>query len=302
MASDLFFHKSVLIEEVIFYLNLQPNGTYIDATFGSGGHTKAILQKEPTCTVIGIDWDKTSLDTYAPLVTQQFGDRFIPVWGNFAHLYKLIKKLDIKKVQGILADFGTSQMQIKERPGFSFTQNTPLDMRMSSSHYKETAADIVNSASYQKLVSIFKDYGEERFAGKIARAIIEDRTKKRFKTTRDLAGLIERIVPHKKSGMHPATRVFQALRIYVNQELDHIRSFLAGATDALAPEGRLVCISFHSLEDRLVKQFVRDKAHEGVLESLTPKGVVPTDEEVAENPSSRSARLRAAQRRNKLAN
>lgn len=294
VQTDHFFHKSVLVDEVLHGLNLQPNGIYVDATFGSGGHTQHILQQEPTCRVIGIDWDKISLDTYAPLITEQFGDRFIPVWGNFALLYKLIKKLNIAHVDGVLADFGTSQMQIKERPGFSFNTNSPLDMRMSSSHYRETAADIVNHASYEKLVSIFKTYGDERFAGKIARAIIADRSKKPFKTTRDLAGLIERIVPRKKSNIHPATQVFQALRIHVNHELEHIRALLAGATSVLAPEGRLVCISFHSLEDRLVKQFYKDKAHEGILEIITPKAIGPSEQEMDENPSSRSAKLRVA--------
>lgn len=294
VPTDTFFHASVLVDEVIESLNLKPNGIYIDATFGSGGHTKAILKAEPTCRVIGFDWDKISLETYGPLITEEFGDRFTPVWGNFAHLYKLIKKVGLKKVNGILADFGTSQMQIKERPGFSFTIDTPLDMRMSSSHYKETAADVVNHASYDKLVSIFKTYGDERNAGKIARAIIHDRKSKKFKTTRDLAGLIERIIPRKKSKIHPATKVFQALRIHVNQELEHIRSFLAGALNALVSEGRLVCISFHSLEDRLVKQFLRDKAQEHKLEIITPRAIEPSEQEVTQNPSSRSAKLRVA--------
>lgn len=289
-----FFHKSVLVDEVLHNLNVQPNGIYIDATFGSGGHTKAILNQEPTCRVIGIDWDKISLDTYGAMVTEEFGDRFIPIWGNFALLYKQIKKLKITQVDGVLADFGTSQMQIKERSGFSFNIDTPLDMRMSSSHYKETAADVVNYASYEKLVSIFQTYGDERFAGKIARAIIQDRSKKKFKTTRDLAGLIERIVPRKKSNIHPATKVFQALRIHVNHELEHIRAFLAGATSLLAPDGRLACISFHSLEDRLVKQFYRDKEHERILTVVTPKAIGPSEEEIAKNPSSRSAKLRVA--------
>jgi 16S rRNA (cytosine1402-N4)-methyltransferase len=292
--TDYFFHKSVLVNEVLEQLNIQPNGVYIDATFGSGGHSKAILRKEPTCQVIGIDWDKISLDTYAPLVTEEFGDRFIPVWGNFATLYKIARKLHLKEVDGILADFGTSQMQIKERAGFSFATDTPLDMRMSLSHYKETAADIINHASFDKLVYIFGTYGEERFASKIARAIIEARSAKKFKTTRDLAGLIERIIPRQKSGIHPATKVFQGLRIHINHELEHIQAFLAGATGLLADQGRIACISFHSLEDRIVKQFFREKAQEGILEVITPKAIEASPEEIAQNPSSRSAKLRVA--------
>lgn len=297
MTNELFFHKSVLVEEVLTYLDPVPEGIYIDATFGSGGHTKALLKKEPTCTVIGIDWDQISLDTYGPLVTQEFGDRFIPIWGNFAHLYKLIKKLKIPTVNGILADFGTSQMQIKERAGFSFAVDTPLDMRMSSAHQKATAAHVVNTASLEDLIALFKTYGEERYAGKIARAIVEDRGKKSFETTGDLARLIERIIPKKQqTHIHPATRVFQALRIYVNRELEHIKAFLAGAYSLLDKDGRLVCISFHSLEDRLVKNFFREKAHEGGLEIITTRPVEPSEQETEENPSARSAKLRAARR------
>jgi 16S rRNA (cytosine1402-N4)-methyltransferase len=144
---------------------------------------------------------------------------------------------------------------------------------------------------------IFKEYGEEKFANKIARAIVHDRVAKPFKTTRDLASLIERVVPSRKPGIHPATKVFQALRIQVNQELEHIKAFLAGANGVLKPGGRIVCISFHSLEDRLVKNYFRDKAHEGKLEIVTPKAVAPTKDEVDQNPSSRSARLRAAEKK-----
>ena len=288
-------HKSVLVNEVIEYLNPQPNGIYIDATFGSGGHTRAILQKEPTCTVIGIDWDKNSLDRYGADITEQFGDRFIPLWGNFALLYRLIKKVDASRVNGILADFGTSQMQIAKQPGFSLYTDTPLDMRMSTAHQKTTAAQVLNTASETKLVRIFSEFGEERYSRKIARTIVQERIKHRFKTTWQLADLIKRIVPHKPNvKIHPATRVFQALRIYVNQELENIRSFLKGALPILADQGRFVCISFHSLEDRLVKQFFHDQEQLNTIEILTKQVVVPSREEVQANPSSRSAKLRAA--------
>ena len=292
---DLFFHKSVLVSEMLQYLNPVSGGVYVDATFGSGGHTRAILESNPDCTVVGIDWDEQSLETYVPLIEEQFGDRFIPIWGNFAHLYKLLKKNGITKVDGIIADFGTSQMQIMERPGFSFSRNTPLDMRMSRSHHRHSAADVINSASEQTLTQIFKEYGEERFARKIAYAIVTDRKKKRFKTTTQLSKLIERIVPN-TGKIHPATRVFQALRIYVNKELDHIQSFLAGVLGVLKKEGRIVCISFHSLEDRIVKQFFRKHADLTQLEILTPKIVSPSESEIETNPSSRSAKLRAAKK------
>lgn len=289
------FHKSVLINEVLEYLNLKPGGLYIDATFGSGGHTRQILKAEPTCKVIGFDWDLRSLDTYAPLITEEFGDRFTPIFGSFAHLERILKKENIKKVDGILADFGTSQMQIVERSGFSIYRDTPLDMRMSLSHQRKTAADIVNSYPEKELARIFYEYGEERFSRKIAEAIVHDRREKRFRTTRELASLIERIIHHRRGkGIHPATRVFQALRIYVNDELGNIESFLKQSVRALASEGRLVCISFHSLEDRIVKQFFREKEREDELKILTKKPVMATDEELIENPSSRSAKLRAA--------
>ncbi len=295
--NELFFHKSVLVNEVLFYLHLKPAGIYVDATFGSGGHTRAILQQDPTVRVIGIDWDIQSLNTYAPIVQQEFGERFIPLFGNFAHLYKLLKKANISAVDGILADFGTSQMQINERPGFSLYRDMPLDMRMSLSHQQSTAAEIINSASQTLLADIFYTYGEERFARKIAAAIVHDREKKPFTTTKEFADFIARIVPRQKhTKIHPATRVFQALRIYVNQELDNITSFLKGAPAVMQREGRLVCISFHSLEDRLVKQFFKEKEGMGELEILTKKVVVATPQELQQNPSARSAKLRAAAR------
>jgi 16S rRNA (cytosine1402-N4)-methyltransferase len=290
-------HKSVLVTEVIFYLNVKPHGIYVDATFGSGGHTRAILQKEPTARVIGIDWDMQSLDQYGSRIIEEFGDRFTPVFGNFAHLYKLLKKININFVDGILADFGTSQMQIIERPGFSIYRDTPLDMRMSLSHQQITAAHVVNTASPDQLADIFYQFGEERFSRKIAKAIGEHRVKKPFTTTKELADFVAKIVPWPKHGkIHPATRVFQALRIYVNQELENITAFLEGAFTLLVPQGRLVCISFHSLEDRIVKQFFKEKKEENSLAILTKKVITASQAELHENPSARSAKLRAAER------
>lgn len=293
----LLFHTSVLTEQVLLYLNIKTDGIYIDATFGSGGHTRAILEKEPTSVVIGIDWDRHSLDTYGFLLQQEFGERFIPVFGNFAHLYKLLRKVGVEKVDGILADFGTSQMQIKERPGFSIYRDMPLDMRMSVSHQKTTAADVINTASQFVLEQIFKEYGEERFYRKIARAIVNDRKIKPFTTTKELATLVERITPRSRAAkIHPATRIFQALRIYVNRELDNIKAFLKGAMGVLAQEGRLVCISFHSLEDRIVKQFFKDSEQKGYFEILTKKAIRPDAQEIENNPAARSAKLRAGMR------
>jgi len=297
MSEEMFYHKSVLVEEVLQYLAIKPAGTYLDVTFGSGGHTRAILEKDPTCKVIAFDWDSVSLETYGPLLQKEFPNRLKLVWGSFALLYKILKKEKIGRVDGILADFGTSQMQIEQRPGFSFRLDTPLDMRMSPAHQKLTAEQVLKDSSELKLSEIFWQLGEERYSRQIARAIVQERKKKWIKTTRQLAEIVQKATPRvpraKREKIHPATRVFQALRIYVNKELDNIFAFLPAALRALKPGGRLVCISFHSLEDRIVKDFFRQRAQIGEVEVLTSKVVVPSQEEVSANPASRSAKLRA---------
>ncbi len=289
-------HKPVLVQEVLTYLDPQPGNTYIDVTFGSGGHTRAILEHESACKVIALDWDTASLDTFGPPLEEEFEDRLQLVWSNFAHLYRVLKKIKISKVDGILADFGTSQMQIKQRPGFSVYLDTPLDMRMSPAYQQVTAAQLVNKATEEKLREIFWQLGEERHAKKIAWTIVQVRKKKKIRTTGDLVKIIEQVIPKKlRRKIHPATKVFQALRMYINRELENIHSFLSAAVRALNTGGRLVCISFHSLEDRMVKQFFRDEERKGRLDILTKKVVTACSEEIAENPSARSARLRAAQ-------
>lgn len=289
-------HKSVLVEEVLDYLNIKPGGVYLDVTFGAGGHTRAILQAEPTCRVVAFDWDKEAIETHGPVLQEEFPERLKLVWGNFALLYKLAKKEKLGRFDGILADFGTSQIQITQRAGFSVYRDTPLDMRMSPSHQKTTAELILKDASEQELREIFWRYGQEKYTKQIARAIVQERKKQPFKTTLQLAKLVERVVPKdKRQKIHPATRIFQALRICVNKELDNITSFLSAALHHLKPEGRLVCISFHSLEDRLVKEFFVERAALGDVEILTPKVVTATEQELEQNPSARSAKLRAAQ-------
>lgn len=289
------YHISVMPDEVLEYLAPQKGGIYVDATFGGGGHTRRILEAEPTCTVIGIDWDMNALDKNAPPLEEEFGERFIPMHGSFTHLFRILKKLDIESVDGIIADFGTSQFQIKNLPGFSFTTPTPLDMRMSPGHFKITAYDIINKATEKELADIFYEYGEERASRKIARLIVERRKTKPIKTTTDLADLVKKVVKPYSRAIHPATKVFQALRIFVNDELNNIKALLSASLSVLNPGGRIVCISFHSLEDRIVKQFF--KAHSEELTILTKKAVVPSKEEVTENPSARSAKLRAAEKK-----
>lgn len=229
------------------------------------------------------------------MLQEKFGDRLRLIWGNFALLYKILKKEGICHVDGILADFGPSTIQLKNKAGFSFASDTLLDMRMSPAHQKTTAQEIINTATEKKLRDIFWEFGEEPFAKHIARAIVMHR-KQKNQTTAQLAQLIETIKP-KRLGkkIHPATKVFQALRIYINKELENISAFLASALDVLKPGGRLVCISFHSLEDRLVKRFFNQHERMQQLTVLTPKVVTATEVELLENPSSRSARLRAAQ-------
>ncbi len=287
------YHISVLPNEVIEYLAPKPHGLYVDATFGGGGHTRLILEAEPTCTVLGFDWDTNALDTNAPPLELEFGDRFVPILGSFAHLSKILKKRGYDKVDGILADFGTSQFQIKELPGFSFNISTPLDMRMSPGHYKTTAYDVVNKATEKELAEILFTYGEERASRKIAKLIVQERQKKPIRTTIELANIVKKIVKPFSRSVHPATKTFQAIRIFVNDELKNIKALLTQSLTVLNPEGRIVCISFHSLEDRIVKQFFRD--HKEQLTILTKRIVIATDEEVQANPSSRSAKLRAAQ-------
>lgn len=287
-------HKSVLVAEVVEYLNPRPGGLYLDATFGAGGHSRAILRADPTCRVIGCDWDKEELDKQTELILEEFPGRFEPLWGNFADLPRLLHKKKIKKVTGILADFGTSQIQIGTRAGFSFSRETPLDMRMSTAHFKTTAAHIVNQASEQELAEIFWRYGEERFSRRIARVITEERRKKKIQTTTELARIVCMVVPLRHGVIHPATRVFQALRIVVNRELDNIHALLKSSIDLIEPGGRLVCISFHSLEDRMVKLFMREHKQEFTV--LTPRVIVAGEAELNANLSARSAKLRAAER------
>lgn len=287
-------HKPVLVKEVFEYLHVKPGGVYLDATFGSGGHTRALLESNPTCKVVALDWDTKALDSWGPALQEEFPGRLTLLWGNFALIYKILKKEKIGKLDGILADFGTSQMQITGRAGFSVYHDTPLDMRMSPSHQKTTAAQIVNEASEQELREIFWRFGQEKYTKQIAWAIVQERRKGKIKTTSQLARIVERVVPRdKRKKIHPATRIFQALRICVNKELENIVSFLSASVRLLKPGGRLVCISFHSLEDRLVKQFFADWAGQGMVNVLTSKVVTARQEEIQENPSSRSAKLRA---------
>lgn len=290
------YHKSVLTKEVIQGLALKLNGLYIDATFGGGGHTGAILEAEPTARVLAIDWDKTAIETNGPPLQEKFGNRLTLVWGNFSRLHFILKEENITQVDGILADFGTSQHQIQHKEGFSFQIDTPLDMRMAPRYQKITAAHILNTYDEKKLAALFFELGEEPKSRAIARAIVAHRKQGKMKTTKQLANIIEAVAPRKKSQkIHPGTKVFQALRIYVNKELENIEIFVKTAITALAPNGRIACISFHSLEDRIVKTVYKE--NQDLLEIITKKPITVSPEEIAENPSARSAKLRIALKR-----
>src|SRR3990167_2865731 len=224
MSEATVYHIPVLVDEVLTYLAPQPGQLYLDVTFGGGGHTRAILTQEPRCKVLALDWDQQALQQNGPRLSAEFGDRFQYALGNFANLGPVLKRLNIHSVDGILADFGTSQYQIKHSAGFSVYQDLPLDMRMSASFHKLTAGVILNTYDVGRLARLFQDYGEERHAYKIARAVVAKRQQHKLRTSGELAKLIEAVVPasaHPKR-IHPATKVFQALRIYINQELDNI--------------------------------------------------------------------------------
>ncbi len=298
------YHKTVLLHETVQGVLGKPGGFYIDVTFGGGGHTRALLLADPTCRVLALDWDKKAIEINAQPLVEEFGDRFMWKWANFADLYMVLKREKITKVDGVIADFGTSQTQLKGRDGFSFSSNTPLDMRMSKNFGALTAAKLLEKADVKELVHIFKTYGEEVHAWKIAKAIVESRDETPITTTKILADLVAAIVPRSPARVgnvrriktHPATKVFQALRIVVNRELEHIDTLLKFVPTILSPGGKFACISFHSLEDRLVKQAFKRDADLQKLVIITPKPVTATDLELASNASARSAKLRIAAR------
>lgn len=301
-------HVPVLVREVIGYLAPLREGLVADCTLGAGGHAAALLEAVPGLRIIGIDRDPQARQLAAERL-RPFGDRARILAGEFADLGALLRRSGHPKVAGILADLGLSSMQLDtpER-GFSFRSEGPLDMRMGPGPV--TAHEIVNRYSEAELQEIFREHGEERRARRIARAIVGTRDEKPIETTTELRDLIHRAVGRPpRQRIDPATRVFQALRIEVNQELQGLSRLLDQVVDLLDRDGRLVVISYHSLEDRMVKHRLRDMARGEVdgttgrrrsesrlIEVLTKKPVRPTAAEVAANPRARSARLRAARR------
>ena len=308
-------HVPVLREEVLSALLPGPGssadsaGLYLDGTFGAGGYTAAILAR-PGTRVLALDRDPAAIAGGANLV-DKFGDRLTLVEARFADLASVASVQNLGPFDGICFDVGVSSMQIDEAArGFSFMHDGPLDMRMG--HSGTSAADILAEASDEVLADILFHYGEERNSRRIAKAIVLDRATTPFTSTRQLAGLLERIVPLKPTDIHPATRTFQALRIAVNDELGELVAGLAAAERVLKPGGRLAVVSFHSLEDRIVKQFLARRAGKGEAKGRrlpgepaatppsfdVPKGqpIVPSEAEAKANPRARSAKLRTGQR------
>ncbi len=305
-AGGLAPHIPVLPRRVIELLAPRDGGIYVDATFGAGGHTKLILEAA-NCRVIGIDRDQNAIALGADLVAAAQG-RLVLVQDQFSELQSAIASVGVETVDGVLIDLGVSSMQL-DRPerGFSYAHDAPLDMRMDPAA-EPSARDIVNEWEERDLAQIFRRYGEERYARQIARAIVARRP---LETTAELVDVIRGAIPApaRFGAGHPAKRVFQALRIAVNDELGAIERALPAALEMLRPGGRLAVISFHSLEDRIVKNFLRDAergctcppdfpicvcGNEPVMRALSRKPIRPTADEVARNPRSASARLRVA--------
>jgi len=288
-------HIPVLKDEVIRLLDPKPNENFIDCTIGEGGHSLAILERtRPNGKVLGIDADPNCLEALkARIKGTEYEGRLILVHGNFANLREIVEKHNFKPISGVLFDLGLSSWHLEASGrGFSFLRNEPLDMRYDTSN-PLTAEIIVNNWSLKDIEHILRVYGEERFARRIAKEIVKSRP---IKTTIELVMAIERATPkwYHRRRIHPATKTFQALRIAVNHELENLERGLAQAIEVLESGGRIAVIAFHSLEDRTVKHFLRDKFKQGVIKILTKKPIRPSEKEIAENPRSRSARLRAA--------
>ncbi len=287
-------HVPVLLEVATDLLTENGGKVYLDCTLGGGGHARRVLEKVPEAKLIGIDVDEEATEI-AKENLKEFGERVSIYKANFRDLDLVLKEEGVEKVDGILFDLGMSMYQIRSGRGFSFQGDEPLDMRMDKDQ-RLTAYEVVNRYPERDLERIIREYGEERLSKKIARAIVRRREKKPIETTKELVEVILSVYPEKlkRSKIHPATRTFQAIRIEVNRELENLKVGLSKALEALNPKGRLVVISFHSLEDRIVKKFMKENSDK--LKVLTKKPITPSEEEVRMNPSSRSAKLRAGER------
>ncbi len=305
-------HIPVLLEEVLKQLRCERPGLYVDCTVGAGGHASAILSSSPNNRVIGIDWDSTAIET-ARENLREFGDRVTFIREDYSSIGSVLDEMKIRETDGILFDLGLSSMQVDSpERGFSFRYDSPLDMRMDR-RKQTTAAELANNLDAGELAHILKVFGEERWAGRIASAIVRERGRGAITTTGRLAEVVSSAVPHsfRPARIHPATKTFQAFRIAVNRELDHIDKAIKDAVRHLKKGCRICVISFHSLEDRIVKQTLRSMEKGCIcppripycicglkkeITVLTRKPIRPSPAEIISNPRSGSARLRAAER------
>ena len=304
---DLLTHAPVLLHEAVRYLAVQPGGRYVDCTTGAGGHSRAILEAaSPGGLLLGLDADPVALSV-ARENLEPFGDSVELVESNFRELERICRHHNFVPVHGVIFDLGISSMQLAEERGFSFQVEAPLDMRFNPGQAL-TAAEIINHYTEGDLADVIWRYGEEPSSRRIVRAVVRARP---ITTTTELAAVVSRALGGPRRRIHPATRIFQALRIAVNDELGALPEALAQAIRVLGNGGRLVVIAFHSLEDRIVKQFLKQESrdcicppeqpacvcgHKATVRLVTRRVVTPTPEEIAQNPRSRSARLRAAEK------
>jgi len=308
----MYAHTPILVDKVLEYLDIKETDTVVDCTLGEGGHSYHFLQRLTKGKLIGIEQDEVILNR-AKERLKEFGERFIPVHSNFSNIKEILTDLGFERVNKIFFDLGVSMFHIKEsKRGFSFLKNEDLDMRLDPSK-NISAKDVVNNFDEKKLAEIIWAYGEERFSSRIAHFIVEERKIKPITTSLQLSDIIKRAIPKKfwPKRIHPATKTFQAIRIFVNDEIEILENALRDAVKLLEPEGRVCVISFHSLEDRIVKSVFGDLAKGCIcppdfpvcicgrkkeIKVLTRKPVLSDEKEVRENPSSRSAKLRCAEK------
>jgi len=293
-------HTPVMLQEIINYLNLKPGQTIIDATIGTGGHSQVIVQRiSPGGKLIALDRDPESLAVCRERL-REFSSSCEFVHSNFVDLDTAIKNLNIEKIDGILFDLGISSFQLDNpERGFSFQQEGPLDMRLDRTSFI-SAYDLVNNLNEEELSSLLWNFGEERWHNRIARVLVDERERQPIATTAQLSDIVLKAIPsrfrHQHYRIHPATRTFQAVRIAVNRELEILETAINKAIAILEKKARICVISFHSLEDRVVKFAYRKAASEELVEIITPKPLTPVQSEVLNNPAARSAKLRVAER------
>ena len=306
-------HRPVLLRETIELIGAARGGLFVDGTLGVGGHSEAILEASPDARVIGIDRDREAIELARERLAH-FGARFLAVHADFREIARVVEEAKESVVRGVLVDLGVSSLQFDTvKRGFSFRHDAPLDMRMDAQSTEETAADLLERLSEEEIARIIFEYGEERRSRRISRWIVERRERgEPIRTTRELAELVARALGTRKTEkIHPATRTFQALRIAVNRELEGLDAFIETAIDLLEPDGRFAAISFHSLEDRVVKRTLRRSSGycecsgrapvctcgaRRAVEILTRRAVVPGESELIDNPRARSAKLRACRK------